>query len=180
MEELRLVRPAPEYAEELRKFRQELLEAGDADSFAGCSRLENYEDMGEWIEMVWRQEQETAPGKVPSHVYLAVRQSDGRLVGIIDLRHHIDHPILGLWGGHMGYSVRPDERGKGYAREMLRLNLENCRQRGLDKVMITCSRDNPASERTILGCGGVFEKEVLVDGEWIKRYWITIGNVRKG
>ena len=111
---------------------------------------------------------------MPSHVYLAMRQSDGRLVGIIDLRHHIEHPILGLWGGHMGYSVRPDERGKGYAREMLRLNLENCRQRGLEKVMVTCSRDNPASERTILGCGGVFEKEVLVDGEWIKRYWITL------
>jgi len=70
--------------------------------------------------------------------------------------------------------VRPHERGKGYAKEMLRLNLENCRRRGLDKVMVTCTRDNPASERTILGCGGVFEKEVLVDDEWIKRYWITI------
>ena len=175
MEELRLVRPAQEHIQELQKFRQELLEAGDADSFAGCSRLEHYEDMQEWLEMIWRQEEWSEPGKVPSHVYLAVRQSDKRLVGIIDLRHHIDHPILGLWGGHMGYSIRPDERGKGYAREMLRLNLENCRQRGMDRVMVTCSRNNPASERTILRCGGVLEKEVLVDGEWIKRYWITIG-----
>ncbi len=174
MEELQLVRPAPEHIEELQKFRQELLEARDEDSFAGCSRLEHYEDVREWMEMVWRQEQEVDPGKVPSHVYLAIRQSDERLVGIIDLRHHIDHPILGLWGGHIGYSVRPHERGKGYAKEMLRLNLENCRRRGLDKVMVTCTRDNPASERTILGCGGVFEKEVLVDDEWIKRYWITI------
>lgn len=180
MEELRLVRPAPEHIEELQKFRQELLEAGDADSFAGCSRLEYYEDMGEWLKMIWRQEQEVEPGKVPSYVYLAIRQSDGRLVGIIDLRTSIDHPILGLWGGHMGYSVRPDERGKGYAREMLRLNLENCRQRGLDKVMVTCSRSNPASERTIQGCGGVFEKEVLVDGEWIKRYWITVKEEKDG
>ena len=174
MEELRLVRPAPEHIQELQKFRQELLEAGDADSFAGCSRLEHYEEGGAWMEMVWRQEQEEEPGKVPSYVYLAIRQSDGRLVGIIDLRTSIDHPILGLWGGHMGYTVRPDERGKGYAREMLRLNLENCRRRGLDKVMVTCSRDNPASERTSQGCGGVLEKEVLVDGEWIKRYWITL------
>ena len=34
----------------------------------------------------------------------------------------------------------------------------------MEKVMVTCSRDNLASERTILGCGGVFEKEVQVDG----------------
>ena len=180
MGELRLVRPAPEHIEELQKFRQELLEAEDADSFAGCSRLEHYKDMREWMEMVWRQEQEVEPGKVPSHVYLAIRQSDGRMVGIIDLRTSIDHPILGLWGGHIGYTVRPDERGKGYAREMLRLNLENCRQRGLDKVMVTCTRNNPASERTILGCGGVFEREVLVDGEWIKRYWITVTEEKDG
>jgi len=48
MEELQLVRPAPEHIEELQKFRQELLEAGDEDSFAGCSRLEHYEDVREW------------------------------------------------------------------------------------------------------------------------------------
>lgn len=174
MEELRLVRPAPEHIPDLQKFRRELLEAGDADAFAGCSRLEYYEDVGAWVEAVWRQEQETEPGKVPAHVYLAIRQCDGRLVGIIDLRHHINHPILGLWGGHIGYSVRPDERGKGYATEMLRLNLDNCRRLGLDRVMVTCSQNNPASERTILNCGGVFEKEVPVDGERIRRYWITL------
>ncbi len=39
---------------------------------------------------------------------------DNRVVGAIDLRHHIDHPILGTWGGHCGYSVRPSERRKGY------------------------------------------------------------------
>lgn len=74
----------------------------------------------------------------------------------------------------MGYTVRPDERGKGYAKKMLRLNLQNCRDRGLDKVMITCSRDNTASEKTILANGGVFEKEICVDGGYVKRYWITL------
>lgn len=39
----------------------------------------------------------------------------------------------------------------------------------MDKVMVTCSRENIASEKTILANGGVFEKEVLVNGEYIKR-----------
>lgn len=75
-------------------------------------------------------------------------------IGVIDLRHHINHPVLSVWGGHFGYSVRPDERRKGYAKEMLRLNLQNCRSYGLSKVMITCDCDNTASEKTIIANGG--------------------------
>ena len=57
---------------------------------------------------------------------------------------------------------------------MLRWNLLNCKARGIDKVLVTCSRENPASEKVILANGGVFEKEIDVDGEYIKRYWITL------
>ena len=74
----------------------------------------------------------------------------------------------------MGYSVRPSERGKGYGREMLRLNLINCKRLGLKKVLVTCYSWNTASERIILANGGVFENEMLVDGEYIKRHWITL------
>lgn len=87
----------------------------------------------------------------------------------MDPRHHVDHPIPGLWGGHISCSVRPSERGTGYVKEMLRQNLQKCRGRGMDKVMIPCSRDNPASGKTILANGGVLVKELCVNGEFIKR-----------
>ena len=176
MEKLILVSPTYDYVHDLASFRHEIEEAGDADSFAGCSRLEDYDRVEDWIEYVYRNQfpENVSEGNVPSNVYLALRETDKQIVGIIDLRHHIQHPILGVWGGHMGYTVRPCERGKGYAVKMLQLNLENARNLGINKVMITCSPDNIASERTILANGGVYEKIVEVDGALIKRYWITL------
>lgn len=173
MDELQLILPDETYAEEIMSFRQETLQSGDEDAFAGCSGLENCDTAETWLALL----QEYAngiEGRVPSTTYLAVRIRDRRLVGIIDLRHHINHPILSLWGGHIGYSVRPSERGKGYAREMLRLQLQNCAARGLQQVMVTCSNRNPASERTILANGGQFERDVEIDGETVRRYWITL------
>ena len=176
MDTIQLIKPTLAYADDILAFRSEVEAANDADSFAGCSFLRNCATAEEWLKVLEEREHpETIPkGSVPSNAYLAIRMSDNRIVGMIDLRHHIDHPILGLWGGHMGYTVRPCERGKGYAAEMLRLNLENCRLRGMDKILLTCSLDNPASEKTILACGGVFEKEISVDGETVRRYWITL------
>ena len=176
MNEIRLIKPTPEYAAEIMCFREECLAANDPDGMAGCTFLEDCGTAEEWFGIVKQREcAETCPeGSVPSDAYLAVRTSDNRIVGMIDLRHHIDHPVLGVWGGHIGYTVRPSERGKGYACEMLRLDLENCRARGLEKVMVTCSPENPASEKTILANGGIFEKEILVDGEPVRRYWISL------
>lgn len=176
MEKIRLIKPSMKYRDDIMEFRDELIEANDKDAFAGCGSLKQCTTAEAWLEcLAMRENAETCPnGGVPSNTYLAVRERDCRIVGIIDLRHHINHPILGLWGGHIGYSVRPTERGKGYAKQMLCLNLENCRRRGLEKVMVTCSPDNIASKKAIIANGGEFEKEVTVDDEIINRYWITL------
>lgn len=176
MEELRLLRPSTEYGEDIMQFRKEIIEANDNDLFAGCGSLKQCLTIEEWLHILAENENvDTCPtGSVTSNTYIAVRISDNKIVGVIDLRHHINHPVLGLWGGHMGYSIRPFERNKGYAKEILRQNLQKCEDRCMDRVMITCSRDNHASEKTIIANGGVFEKEVCIDGEYIKRYWITL------
>lgn len=175
---IKLVKPTLEYAEDIMQFRQEIIDANDPDAFAGCGNLEECKTAQQWIDTITLMEnQETCPkGRVSSNIFIAVRISDNKIVGVIDLRHHLGNRVLRTWGGHFGYIVRPSERRKGYAREMVRLNLEKCKELGLHKVMITCNRNNIASERTILANGGVFEKEVLVDGEYTKRFWVTIGS----
>jgi predicted acetyltransferase len=180
MDIITLIEPTEAYAEDIWAFRQEVLEqdAENEDQFAGCLSLDTSTSAKEWIEIGrLRKSAETCQQtgtEVPSHMFLAVRESDLKVVGIIDLRHHINHPILGTWGGHSGYTVRPTERGKGYAKEMLRLNLLKAKELGITRFLVTCNVDNTASEKTILANGGIFEKMIDVDGSQMKRYWIEI------
>ena len=178
--QIELVEPQRKYADDIWKFRQEIMEcdADNEDQFAGCLSLDKSKSAEEWIEICkLRKSGETcnrAGTEVPSHTYLAVRRSDDKIVGVIDLRHHINHPILGTWGGHCGYSVRPSERCRGYAREMLRLNIQKAKALGIPKLLITCDVRNEASEKTILANGGTYEKTIDVDGCRMKRYWVTV------
>ena len=176
MSDIILKKPTIEYADDIMQLRQEIIDANDPDAFAGCGNLEECKTAQEWIDRITMMENpETCPeGRVSSNIFIAVRISDNKIVGVIDLRHHLGNPVLREWGGHFGYIVRPGDRGKGYAKEMVRQNLINCKELGLHKVMIACNRNNVASEKTILANGGVFEKEVLVDGEYTTRCWVTI------
>ena len=93
---------------------------------------------------------------------------------MIDVRHSLDNEFLANFGGH-GYSVRPSERRKGYAAQMLELALGYAKTIGLSCVMLGCYSDNEASIKTILKCGGVLdETKPYADGKSMNVYWISL------
>lgn len=173
---LKLVEPTLEYEAQVMNCRKAFLERGER--FDGCAGLEDIEDYRDWLDFEARLSRKYSADYVSSTVRLAVRTEDNKLVGIIDLRHRLT-PFLRNFGGNIGYSVLPDERGKGYAGEMLGLMLGYCRELGFRKVLLTCDRENRPSARTILSGGGVLENEVedkagLSRSGWIQRYWIGL------
>ena len=75
----------------------------------------------------------------------------------------------------LAIGVRPTERKKGYATQMLAKALEYCKSEiGLDKVMISCYKSNEGSRKTIINAGGVLEKEYKKEGEFVQVYWINL------
>ena len=177
MEKFILTQPTGDYAGQIREYRQEFLDAGD--SMDGCGPLRRLADPEEYIQECENYED---PAKVPSHLvpatqFLFVRRRDSRLVGMIQVRHRLND-FLEKYAGHIGYSVRPSERRRVYAKEMLKMALPFCREIGLDKVMITCNDGNTGSEKTILANGGVYEYTIHEPSENVdlKRFWITLSD----
>ena len=113
-------------------------------------------------------------GMVPDSVFFLLDEDRNRLLGAVTIRHYLNEFLL-REGGHIGDGIRPSERRKGYATEMIRLALIECKKFGMNKVLITCDRDNIGSAKSIINNGGILENEfVNSDGEIEQRYWITL------
>ena len=87
----------------------------------------------------------------------------------MNLRLRLNKELLNF-AGHIGYSIRPSERDKGYAKEALRQGLQVAKEKNIKRALVTCSTENPASRAVIVANGGVFED--VRNG--VERYWIDL------
>lgn len=160
---MKLIEPTMEYDQQIQAYRQEYLEYGG--SMDGSASLRKFDKTQDWLDQL----------EPLTSQYICVREEDNKVVGVIQIRHRFNE-FLEKYAGHIGYSVCPSERRKGYATKMLAQVLPECRRLGIFDVLVCCLEDNEASRRTILKNGGVYESKVFEprDQIWIERYWIHL------
>ena len=126
----------------------------------------------EWLESNQNQEMgiNLSEGWVPA-IQLVAFSGKGQALGFLNLRLRLNNFLLEK-GGHIGYSIRPSERGKGYAKVTLRQGLQVAKEKNIKKTLVTCSVNNPAGRAVILANGGLLED--VRNG--VERYWIEVAN----
>lgn len=145
---------------------------------AGSGSITTFPTIEDWLAaMKLYEEEATLPneGLVPSRQYVLVQEKPQKIIGMLSLRIRLNDYLLNF-GGHIGYSIAPDERKQGYGSLMLNEALKEAKTFGLNRVLITCDDDNLASARVIEKNQGILEDRRFNDEnqKWIRRYWIKI------
>ncbi|MCL2011903.1 MAG: GNAT family N-acetyltransferase [Cystobacterineae bacterium] len=185
MNEIELQLPTLQHKIAAENFKREFLEMQEPVIYG--SALFDKMDYEQWLTLNTnnRQESTVSIGWVTATTLFAVRKRDLKIVGVIDIRHNLGNEFLAQYGGHMGYSVRPSERKKGYATEILKMGIEYAKSLNIEKLMIACFSDNIPSIKTIEKCGGVLSETKPYTGgqpinipnseeKIVNVYWIDI------
>jgi predicted acetyltransferase len=160
-DKLRLILPSPEMKNQAMAYREAFLTAGEARVYGTCG-LHHYDVFEKWLKNI-RLQTVRVPGPdgvvehLPATTYFAIRKRDNAIVGAVNIRHYISETLY--HNGHIGYSVHPGERKKGYGKEILRLALIKADELGILEPVVTCGKTNPASKKVIERNGLVFERE---------------------
>ena len=179
MEKFYLELPSIERKEEALDYLKEHIDyKSDINGTEGINRIKDGFTYEDWLDEVTKapdEEWAKSVGRVPATTYFNIRESDNKIIGMVNFRHSLNERLRKI-GGHIGYGIRPTERRKGYAKIQLYLALLEAQKLGLDKVMVDCIETNIGSEKTILALGGEFEEKVFDETrqKYLKNYWINV------
>lgn len=157
----KLAAPTLDHKRQAQEFIDEFRAAGS--EMHGFADLQNNRDCyALWIKQLSKDRMQ-APneGRVPAETYFLIGcEDDGteRIIGIVNIRLCLN---ANLWefGGHIGYSIRPSERQKGYNKINLYLAICVCKLHRIPAVVLDCKKDNLGSAKTIQALGGVLLRE---------------------
>ncbi len=157
MKKVSLIFPRKDMESAAEEFKQEFFDAGEK-SISGSYKFDmNRYSYTEWLQnLVDNLSEDTANPKFGvSETYFALDE-DGNIVGIINFRHTMTEFYEN--SGHIGYSVRPSQRNKGYATEMLSLVLGKAKEIDMNEILLVCKESNTASRSVIVKNGGKLQR----------------------
>ena len=169
---MQLIKPAVEYKSSFLDAEKEYETEGKfRHASPGMPLEELQKDFKKYLEKSANTEKGIGlqEGYVPATALWLV--DNGEFIGSLSLRHRLNENLLKM-GGHIGYSIRPSARKRGYGTKILELALPIAKSLGIDKVLVTCDDDNTGSAKIIEKNGGVLENKVEHEGKLKRRYWI--------
>lgn len=169
MEKLIFVRPNLKLKEKVLEYKNEHFKYSEYE-IHGSSMLDKLE-YEEWLDRIEN-------NKNIADTFLVVRELDNKIIGIIDIRYDLYNEFLKNYAGHIGYSVSPTERRKGYATQILNEAKKYLYNKNIDKIMLSCFKDNVGSRKTILRCGGYLDREFDYEGEILQIFYIEKQNFK--
>ena len=111
------------------------------------------------------------PAFVPYTCYVFIIED--KIVGVGSIRHYLNE-YLENYGGHIGYSIRPTERKKGFGKMALNLLLKEIAKKDIKEVIVTCNSENIGSQKVIEGNNGILVSELEQNGKIIYKYNINL------
>lgn len=165
---LKLVRLEQQYRRQLTDMLDEWSATGE-EIVPYAIRKNDYHDFDFYLKHL--EVADNTDNLVPDSTFFVLDTERDVFIGAVNIRHYLNDALL-LSGGHIGDGVRPSERRKGFATEMIRLALEECKKLGITRVLMTCDKDNTGSAKSIRNNGGVLENEIAAGDTVIQRYWI--------
>lgn len=171
--DISLVRPTIDLKEKALDYRQEHFDYGEK-IINGSELFDQTEIYEDWLTAVTNNtnSQTVNSDWVVTDTFFAIENDMQRIVGIIDLRHTLKGFLIDF--GNCGYSVRPSERCKGIATEMLKQLLAVAKQIGLTELHLSVERNNTPSIKTIIKNGGIYERSFEHEGAWVDIYQVTL------
>ncbi len=175
MERFKLEFPTKAREADAMDFLREFIEVNTVIHGSGGFDL-YMDDYDGWLERLEEDRTRTpTENRVPAETYFLIRESDDKIVGIINIRLVLNHALWNF-GGNIGYSIRPSERKKGYNKINLFLGLCVCKNRGMEAVLIDCEKRNLPAARSVQALGGKLLYEYLDEelGFEIQNYVIDV------
>ena len=170
---IKLVVPTIELKDEALEYRQEHFDNGE-NIINGSELFDKTESYEEWLQTVTNNAniKTVNPNWVLADTFFAIDEETKKIIGIIDFRHTLNDFLVDF--GHCGYSVRPSERNKGYATEMLKQIKDIARKAGLPELQLSVEKNNIPSIKTIQKNDGVYERTFEFEGEKADVYKIPL------